>query len=238
MSDVKGLEVKHGIRYYIKSQSTGIVSYVFETIVFLLFSSIPSLAGVALRAIFYKLLLKAEGLPIIENGVIIKRPGDIRLGKNVFIDHNVYLHAMPEGITIGSNSFIMYGTEIHVFNFRNLPKAKVVIGENTFIGEQCLIRGQGGVSIGNCVLLGPRVQILAINHTFSRTDVPIIEQGISAEGIVVEDDVWIGAGAIICDGVRIKKGSVVTAGAVVTKDVDAGSIVGGIPARFIKKRGE
>ena len=65
----------------------------------------------------------------------------------------------------------------------------------------------------------------------------MIEQGITAEGIVVEDDVWIGAGAIITDGVRIGKGAVVAAGAVVTKDVPAHTVVGGIPARVLKEIG-
>ena len=63
----------------------------------------------------------------------------------------------------------------------------------------------------------------------------MIEQGITAEGIVIEDDVWIGAGAIITDGVRIGQGAVVAAGAVVTRDVPPHMVVGGVPARVLKR---
>jgi acetyltransferase-like isoleucine patch superfamily enzyme len=77
--------------------------------------------------------------------------------------------------------------------------------------------------------------MLAVNHVYTDPTRPMIDQGITAEGIVVEDDVWIGAGAIITDGVHIGKGAVVAAGAVVTKDVPAHTVVGGIPARVIKE---
>jgi acetyltransferase-like isoleucine patch superfamily enzyme len=76
---------------------------------------------------------------------------------------------------------------------------------------------------------------LAVNHVYADRNRPFIEQGITAEGIVVEDDVWIGAGAIITDGVRVGKGAVVAAGAVVTGNVPAHSVVGGVPARVIKQ---
>jgi acetyltransferase-like isoleucine patch superfamily enzyme len=77
--------------------------------------------------------------------------------------------------------------------------------------------------------------MLAVNHIFHDPTRPMMEQGITAEGIVIEDDVWIGAGAIITDGVHIGKGAVVAAGAVVTKDVLAHTVVGGIPAKVIKE---
>ena len=71
-------------------------------------------------------------------------------------------------------------------------------------------------------------------HNFDDPDRPFVEQGITAEGIRIEDDVWLGAGAVITDGVHIGKGAVVAAGAVVTKDVPARTVVGGVPAREIK----
>ena len=78
------------------------------------------------------------------------------------------------------------------------------------------------------------MQILAVNHVYDDPSRPIIEQGITAEGITVEDDVWIGAGAIITDGVRIGRGAVIAAGAVVTADVPPHTVVGGVPARILK----
>ena len=82
--------------------------------------------------------------------------------------------------------------------------------------------------------LAPLVQILAVNHVFDDPARPIIEQGITAEGIVIENDAWIGAGAIILDGVRVGQGAVVGAGAVVTRDVPPHTVVAGNPASVVK----
>jgi acetyltransferase-like isoleucine patch superfamily enzyme len=90
------------------------------------------------------------------------------------------------------------------------------------------------VVIGDRVYTSPFTQIIAVNHVFTEPDRPFIDQGITAEGIVIEDDVWLGAGAIITDGVRVGKGAVVAAGAVVTRDVPPHSVVGGVPAKLIK----
>ena len=97
-----------------------------------------------------------------------------------------------------------------------------------------VIRGQGGVTIGDRVYTSPLVQVIAVNHVFDDPDVPFIHQGITAQGIVIEDDAWIGSGAVITDGVRVGKGAVVAAGAVVTQAVPPHTIVGGVPARIIK----
>jgi acetyltransferase-like isoleucine patch superfamily enzyme len=129
----------------------------------------------------------------------------------------------------------MHGAVLHVYNFRDLPHAGIQIGKESLIGEYCVIRGQGGVKIGDRVYTSPYCQIIAVNHVFDDPNRPFIEQGITAEGILIEDDVWIGAGAIITDGVQIGKGAVVAAGAVVTEDVPAHTIVGGVPARIIRK---
>jgi acetyltransferase-like isoleucine patch superfamily enzyme len=150
----------------------------------------------------------------------------------------VYLHALPNGITIGDRTFVMHNSILHVFNFRGLPHAGISIGRDCFIGEANVIRGQGGVTIGNDVYTGPLVQILAVNHVHTDPNVPIREQGITAQGITIEDDVWLAAGAIVLDGVRIGRGSVIGAGAVVTGDIPPYSIAVGSPARVVKDRRE
>ncbi len=129
----------------------------------------------------------------------------------------------------------MHGAVLHVYNFRNLPHAFIYIGRDSLIGELNVLRGQGGITIGDRVYTAPLVQILAVNHVFADPTRPIIEQGITAEGIVIEDDAWIGAGAIITDGVHIGRGAVVAAGAVVTQDVLPHTVVGGVPARVLKE---
>jgi acetyltransferase-like isoleucine patch superfamily enzyme len=84
------------------------------------------------------------------------------------------------------------------------------------------------------VYTSPFTQILAVDHVFDDPTRSFVEQGITAKGIVIEDDVWLGSGAIITDGVSIGKGAVVAAGAVVTKDVPSHTVVAGVPARIIK----
>jgi acetyltransferase-like isoleucine patch superfamily enzyme len=79
--------------------------------------------------------------------------------------------------------------------------------------------------------------MLAVNHVFDDPRRSFVEQGITAQGIVVEDDVWIGAGAILTDGVRIGRGAVVAAGAVVTHDVLPHTVVAGVPARVVREVG-
>jgi acetyltransferase-like isoleucine patch superfamily enzyme len=115
-----------------------------------------------------------------------------------------------------------------------MPHSGIKIGRDSLIGEYSVVRGQGGVQIGDRVYTSPFTQIIAVNHVFDDPNRPFIEQGITAEGIVIEDDVWLGAGAIITDGVRVGKGAVVAAGAVVTDDVPPHTVVGGVPAKPIK----
>ena len=196
---------------------------------------VPTVAGIALRSILYRLILHMDGLAAIENGVRLRFADHIRLGRNVYIDQGVYLHACPQGISIGDNSLVMHGSVLHVYNFRDLPHAFIRIGRDSLIGELNVLRGQGGITIGDRVYTAPLVQILAVNHVFDDPTRPIIEQGITAEGITIEDDAWIGAGAIVTDGVRIGRGAVVAAGAVVTADVPGHTIVGGAPARVLRE---
>ncbi|MGB8982969.1 MAG: acyltransferase, partial [Anaerolineales bacterium] len=199
-----------------------------------LFGWIPTIIGVGLRAIFYRLILRMDGVAAIESRVRLRFADRIRLGHGVYLDEGVYLHACPQGIEIGPRSIVMHGAVLHVYNFRDMPHSRIRIGSDSLIGEYSVIRGQGGVQIGDRVYTSPFTQIIAVNHIFDDPDRPFAEQGITAEGIVIEDDVWLGAGAIVTDGVRVGKGAVVAAGAVVTKDVAPHTVVGGVPAKPIK----
>lgn len=109
------------------------------------------------------------------------------------------------------------------------------VGDNSELGTRCLI--QGNVHIGSDVIMGPDVKIYSRNHKFDRLDVLIREQGKNYYKTIIGDDVWIGANAIILAGVHVGSHSIIAAGAVVAKDVEEFTIVGGVPARSIKKRG-
>lgn len=219
---------------YLGRQASSNWRYVVEQTIYLLFGWMPTVIGMGFRSVVYRLVLNMDGWAAIENKVRLLFADNIRLGHGVYLDQNVYLHACPQGIEIGDNTIIMYGAILHVYNFRDLPNSRIKIGRDSLVGEYTVIRGQGGVEIGDRVYTSPFTQIIAVNHVYDDPERPFIEQGITAEGIVIEDDVWLGSATIITDGVRIGRGAVVAAGAVVTQDVAAHTVVAGIPARPIQ----
>lgn len=112
--------------------------------------------------------------------------------------------------------------------------SRLSIGDRSGIGDRSHI--QGIVKMGNDIMMAPEVAIIATNHNYTTTDIPMNQQGHTDEMIEIGDDCWLGYRAIICAGVKIGKGSIVAAGAVVTKDVPEYSIVAGVPAKVIKLR--
>ncbi|HET7010140.1 MAG TPA: acyltransferase [Anaerolineales bacterium] len=223
------------LELYLQRQADSGLRYWLEQSLLALAGWIPTVAGIGLRALLYRAILRMDGWAAIEKGVRLRFANHIRLGHGAYLDEGTYLHACPSGIDIGAGTLIMHGSVLHVYNFRDLPQAGIRIGRDSLIGEYNVIRGQGGVHLGDRVYTSPFCQILAVNHVFDDPNRPFIEQGITAEGIHIEDDVWLGAGAIVTDGVRIGRGGVVAAGAVVTEDVPAHSVVAGVPARVVRR---
>jgi acetyltransferase-like isoleucine patch superfamily enzyme len=226
------------LRHYLGTQSSSLGKYVLQEMIVSCLGWIPSLPGMVLRAIAYKLILMSDGFPGIESGVRLVFTENIHLGRGAFLDQGVYLHATPGGIEIGERCFIMHNAELHVFNFRDLPHAFIKVGARSFIGESVIIRGQGGVTIGESVLFGPAAQVLAVNHNFADPSLHVMDQGISGEGIEIDDGAWIGAGAVILDGVHIGRGAVIGANSVVTRDVPAHTLAVGAPAQVVKQLDE
>ena len=226
------------VSLYLGRQADSLPRYLLEQALTQLIGWVPTLLGIGLRALLYRPILRMEGWAAIERGVRLRFANHVRLGHGAYLDEGVYLHACPSGIDIGANTLVMHGSILHVYNFRNLPHAGIRIGRDSLIGEYNVLRGQGGITIGERVFTSPMVQMLAVNHVFDDATRPFVEQGITAQGIVVEDDVWIGGGAVVTDGVTIGQGAVVAAGAVVTRDVPARSVVGGVPARVLRRVGE
>lgn len=234
MSERPKSSALEGVRLYTGRQAASLGRYALEQFLYAVVGWVPTPIGIALRAVLYRLILKMDGLAAIEAGARLRYASQIRLGHGVYIDQGAYLHAMPGGIALGVDTIVMHGAVLHVYNFRGMPQSHITIGKNCLIGEYSVIRGQGGVTIGDRVYTSPFTQIIAVNHVFDDPALPFVKQGITAEGIVIEDDVWLGASAVITDGVRIGKGAVVAAGAVVTKDVPPHTVVGGVPAKVIK----
>lgn len=107
----------------------------------------------------------------------------------------------------------------------------IQIGNNVFINSGCHFQDQGGIIIGNDVLIGHNVVIATINHNLD----PINKRKNSYQKVIIEDNVWLGSNVTILPGVKIGKWSVIAAGAVVTKDVPEYCVYGGVPAKLIKK---
>jgi acetyltransferase-like isoleucine patch superfamily enzyme len=219
---------------YIQNQAGSLAEYLIQELVLSLASWIPSLPGIVLRNLLYRLIMRLDGVVAIENGARLRFTRNIHLHKGVYLDYGVYLHATPGGIEIDEKTFLMHHAELHVYNFRALPGAGIKIGKQCIIGEFSVIRGQGGVQIGDSVLFGPLVQVLAVQHRYGDISRPVMEQGITARGIQIGDGAWLGAGCIVLDGVRVGKGAIIGAGAVVTGDIPDHCIAVGSPARVIR----
>lgn len=153
----------------------------------------------------------------------------LRLGENVCIDPRAFI-ARGGPIDIGRNSAVRAGAML-------LPSdGYISIGEGCTINQYSIINGAGGVDIGKNVMIASHACIYSSNHNFTRGDQPMRQQGLSLEPVKIEDDVWIATHAVILAGVKIGRGSIVAAGAVVSKDVEPYFIVGGVPAVPISRR--
>ena len=149
------------------------------------------------------------------------------IGKNVRFEDDVRLLS-PERISIGDDVLLMYGVYLSPCG------AHITIGSNTHFAPYGVLYGP--LTIGNNVAVAAHVTLASIGHGYDRTDIPMVEQPAQKKEIVIEDDVWIGANAVIIGGVTVGTGTIVGAGAVVTKDVPPFSVVGGAPARVIRNR--
>lgn len=110
----------------------------------------------------------------------------------------------------------------------------IIFGKGSFCGEFCVFGANSMIRIGSRVMIGQNVTVRDTDHEFETSSKDMIYQSIRKKAVEVENNVWIGHGAIILKGVRVGAGSVVGAGAVVTKDVPRGTVVGGVPARTIR----
>lgn len=155
-------------------------------------------------------------------------PFMINRGRGSIIRRSVRLDIFP-----WNRLFIGRRTIIESRSTLNNGVGSIAIGDNTRIGIGCTIIAP--VRIGNDVHLAQNIVISGLNHNFADTTKTIAQQGVSVGEIVIDDDVWIGANAVITAGVHVGRHSVIAAGSVVVKDVEPFSVVGGVPAKLIKK---
>ena len=156
----------------------------------------------------------------------------LQVGSGTLINPGAKIRPMGGRISIGKNCFIAAGVVLKTFD------GEIAIGDNVDINEYSILYGLGGLTIGRDCRIAAHVSIIPANHNFADRSKPIHEQGLTLKGISVGDDVWIGVNASILAGVTLGQGSIVAAGAVVTKSTAAYGIYAGNPARLIKERGE
>lgn len=133
---------------------------------------------------------------------------------------------LPDQLALGDRSYIAGGAIVR--------STRLVTGSDCSMNSYSILSGD--ITMGNGVRIASHASLYGFNHGYAVTDVPVFRQPLTVKGIVIGDDVWIGANAVILDGVRIGSHSIVAAGAIVTRDVPAYSIVGGNPARLIRSR--
>lgn len=191
-----------------------------------------------IRGFFKRFHFKeVKGVLFCGKGVIIEHGEMLSVGKSVIIENGVYINALSEkGIQFGNNVTIAKNSILVCTGVIRKKGVGISIGHNSAVGAQSFLGGQGGITIGNDVIMGPGVRIFSENHIFDQLDTPIRLQGESRKGVTIGNNCWIGASVTIVDGVKIADGVVIAAGAVVTKDVPADTVVGGVPAKQIASR--
>lgn len=156
--------------------------------------------------------------------------GLARLGKDVIIEAGVLIFH-PENIEIGDNVYVGHNTMLKGYH-----KNKMEIGDGVWIGQQCFLHSAGGIKIGRNVGIGPAVKIITSHHEAEDKKKPILHTPIVFEPVVIEDGADIGTGSVILPGVTVGEGAQVGAGAVVCADVEPHTVVGGVPAKLLKRR--
>lgn len=166
------------------------------------------------------------------------RKFSLRLNKNILIGNSsrIYKNSIINtnrggNIKIGNKNEILYGVCLMSYG------GTIKIGDRCSINPYTVIYGYGkGTIIGNDVLIAGHCLIVPVSHEYEDLEKPINAQGYTTKGIIIEDNVWIGSGCRILDGVKIGTGAIIAAGSVVNRDVEKYTIVGGVPAKFIKVR--
>lgn len=196
-------------------------------------------AGLWLRSRLFPSLLRSCGRGVVfGRDLALRNPGRIRIGSNVVIDDNCVLDGHAEhgvGVEIGDRVMIARNVQI------SAKGGRISIGDDVGIGANSELRALAGnvLEIGDHVLIAPNVYLGASFYHADRLDIPVAEQGLDPRGGVrIGRGAWLGAGVTVVDGVTVGEDAIVAAGAVVTKDVAPRTVVGGVPARVLRVRGE
>lgn len=212
----------------------GLLNLIKYEMLMTLLSWVPGALGLLLRQKLYRFMLGSMGRGVaIGANVMIRHPKKIRIGDNVVIDDNCVLDAKGEtnqGIEIHNGVFVGRGTILTCHN------GDIVLEDNVNLGFNCVISSLSSIVIKKNHLMAAFCYLVGGDHDSDRTDIPVLMQCRSSKGIMIEENVWLGAAVSVLDGVTVGRDSIIGAHAVVNKDVPEFAISAGVPARFMWDR--
>jgi acetyltransferase-like isoleucine patch superfamily enzyme len=181
-----------------------------ETLAFLRWLWRDARARFAHERVWVEGLRKAAGVRIVA-------PHRLTAAGGVYVDHGAYLHCGDQAWCEGAGG--------------------ISIGRGSYLGPYCVLFGMGGIEIGEQVMIAPGAVLSSVQHPWRDASRPMYEQPRVYGKIAIEDDVYVGSNAVVTPGVRVGRGAVIGAGAVVTRDVPAWALAVGVPARVVGQRG-
>jgi acetyltransferase-like isoleucine patch superfamily enzyme len=206
-------------------------------IINLFFTGIPGALGVFIRSKVYPMILGSVGRGcVFGRNIIFRHPSKIKLGDNVILDDNLLIDAKGtdnEGITLNNEVFIGRNSIL------SCKGGDIILDDRANLGANCYIFSSNKVKLGKDVIVAAYTYFVGGgNYKLDKLDVPInLQYNFEGKGgVEIGDNVWVGAHCVVLDGVKVGSGSVIAAGAIVSKDIEQLSIVGGIPAKVLKVR--
>jgi acetyltransferase-like isoleucine patch superfamily enzyme len=208
---------------------SALATYELYTVIGSLF---PGALGYLARKLLYRRLLgRCGGGVQFGRNVALRHPAKMHIGSGTAIDDDCMLDARGStaaGFVIGERVLIARACLIQS------KVGSIEIGDECSIGGQSTLSASGGIRLGKYVNVAGQCYIGGGRYHTDRTGVPMMKQGIYSRGpVVVADDVWVGAGARLLDGVHVGEGAIIGAGAIVAKDIPAYAIAAGVPAKIV-----
>jgi len=188
--------------------------------------------------LFSKLFVSRKVLSHVGKAVYIHPTVTFNWPEKIYISDECKLY---QGVILNARSsrdigiHLGKGVKIHEYSYVDPYGGYIELDDYVGIGHHCIIGGHGGLRVGKYTMISGLTYIVPANHLFERQDIPYVLQGESRQGIVIGNNVWIGAGCVILDGVSIGDNAVIGAGAVVSESIPANVLALGVPARVIRK---
>lgn len=224
------------LRQFIRAKSTSVPRYFLEQALYLALQMIPTVVGLCLRSLAYRLLFTSDGPFGLEENVSITHAANLHLGRNAFVARNCFLGASDGGIHIADNAVVLDGCYLNVFNHDTPIGSRIELQENSVLATGCVVHGHSGFVLGAGSIVGPGSTFITASHGSVKRGDLYRNIGINYNtSIIVGRNVWIGANVTVLPGTKIGDNSIIGAGSVVTSSIPEDSIYLGNPAKLHRK---